>query len=267
MKTHLIILGSGNSLGTPRIDGYWGNCNKENKKNIRTRCSAAILKGNNIVLIDTSPDIKSQLINNKIKNVSSVVFSHEHSDQTNGLFELRPFAFKNKNKNKINYWKKPKPINVYGSFQTINLLKKRFDYCFNKVGIYPPIVKSNIIKKKFSLGKFNEKINFKTIFAKHGTSNVTIYIFNKTAYLSDCSDLNIIKEKSLKSLNYIIIDCINVRGGYAHFGLVDCLHIFKVLKPKRMILTNLHHDLDHDKLSKILPKNVIPAFDGLKLNL
>ena len=267
MKTYLTILGSGNSLGTPRIDGHWGKCDKKNKKNFRTRCSAIIVKGKNNVLIDTSPDIKSQLIYNKIKSISSVIYTHEHSDQTNGLFELRPFAFKNKNKNKINYWKKTNPVNVYGSFQTINLLKKRFDYCFKKIGIYPPIVKANFIKKKFSLGKLYEKINFKTIDAKHGFTKVTIYIFNKTAYLSDCSDLNIIKNKNLKDLNYIIIDCLNMRGGFAHFGLVDCLHIFKMLKPKKMILTNLHHDLDHKKLSKILPKNIIAAYDGLKITL
>jgi phosphoribosyl 1,2-cyclic phosphate phosphodiesterase len=267
VKTYLIILGSGNSFGTPRIDGHWGNCDKKNKKNLRTRCSAAIIKGKNKILIDTSPDIKTQLITNKIKNVSSVVYTHEHSDQTNGLFELRPFAFKKNNNNKINYWKKNKPINVYGNYQTISLLKKRFDYCFTKIGIYPPIVKANIIKKKFSLGKSKEKINFKTISANHGTSKVTVYIFNKTAYLSDCSDLSIIKEKNLKNLNYMIIDCLNMRGGFAHFGLVDCLHIFKMLKPKKMILTNLHQDLDHNKLAKMLPKNVVPAFDGLKLIL
>ena len=91
MRAKLIILGCGNSIGVPTIDGLWGKCNKKNKKNIRTRCSAIILKGSNSILIDTSPDIKSQLINNKIKDLSSVIYTHEHADQTNGLFELRPF--------------------------------------------------------------------------------------------------------------------------------------------------------------------------------
>ena len=109
MKTRLIILGSGNSVGVPRIDGYWGRGNKKNKKNIRTRCSAIILKGNNSILIDTSPDIKNQLIANKVKDLSSVIYTHEHADQTNGLFELRPF-----------FWKNKKKINIYGSLKTIN---------------------------------------------------------------------------------------------------------------------------------------------------
>ena len=93
MKTKLIILGCGNSMGTPRIDGFWGSCNKKNKKNIRTRCSAIILRGSNSILIDTSPDIRNQLIDNKIKSISSVIYTHEHADQTSGLFELRPFTF------------------------------------------------------------------------------------------------------------------------------------------------------------------------------
>ena len=153
MRTKLIILGCGNSMGTPRIDGYWGRCNKKNKKNFRTRCSAIIQKGKNYILIDTSPDIKNQLTKNKIKTISSVIYTHEHSDQTNGLFELRPFAFIKRKKKKINFWHDNKPVNIYGNSKTINMLKKRFDYCFKKITIYPPIVKSNLVKKSFFFGK------------------------------------------------------------------------------------------------------------------
>ena len=108
MHTQLIILGCGNSMGVPRIDGFWGKCNKKKKKNIRTRCSAIILKGSNSILIDTSPDIKNQFITNKIKNLSSVIYTHEHADQTNGLFELRPFTFE-KSKN-FSFFKNKKKL-------------------------------------------------------------------------------------------------------------------------------------------------------------
>ena len=96
MRTKLIILGCGSSVGVPRIDGFWGNCNRNNKKNIRSRCSAIIIKGSNSILIDTSPDIKNQILSNKIKNISSILFTHEHADQTNGLFEIRPFYWNTK---------------------------------------------------------------------------------------------------------------------------------------------------------------------------
>ena len=167
MKKHLLILGSGNSFGVPRIDGSWGNCDKNNIKNCRTRCSAMIIKGNNSVLIDTSPDIKKQFLDNKIKDLSSVIFTHEHSDQTNGIFELRPF-----------FYKYNKKINIYGNSRTLNLLKKKFDFCFNQRSVYPAIVKANIIKKKFSIGKSKEKINFDTFQAKHGIINVTLILMS-----------------------------------------------------------------------------------------
>ena len=124
MKNQILILGSGSSLGVPRIDGYWGNCDKNNKKNIRTRCSAIITKGNNNILIDTSPDLRQQFLQNKILNVSYVIYTHEHSDQTNGLFELRPFTFTNQ---KIfDFWNKKgvlklKPENRFKIFNYKNL--------------------------------------------------------------------------------------------------------------------------------------------------
>jgi len=256
MLTKLIILGCGNSIGVPTIDGLWGNCNKNNIKNKRTRCSAIILKGSNSILIDTSPDIKSQLIDNRIRNLSSVIYTHEHADQTNGLFELRPF-----------FWRNKKRINIYGDVYTINDLKKRFGYCFQSSKMYPSIVKANIIKKKFSIGKSREKINFNTLKVKHGFSNSIVYIFKKTAYVSDCNDYSISTKKELKNLNYLILDCLKYKKNLAHFNLEDCVEIHNYLKPKKTILTNLHHDLDYNLLYKKLPKNIIPAYDGLKIIL
>ena len=256
MRAKLIILGSGNSMGIPRIDGSWGNCNKSNKKNTRTRCSAIILKGKNSILIDTSPDIRNQFINNKIKVLSSVVFTHEHADQTNGLFELRPF-----------FWKNKKKINIYGSLKTINYLKKKFDYCFKSMNNYPAIVNANVIKKIFSLGKFEEKVDFKTAQVKHGFTKSTAYFFENTAYISDCNDLSIVNMEIFQNLKHLVIDCMRIKKSPVHFNLEETLYVISCLKPKKTILTNLNSDLNYDYLLKRLPKNVLPAYDGLKLNL
>ena len=256
MKTKLIILGCGSSIGTPRIDGFWGKC-KKNKKNERSRCSAIIVKGDNNILIDASPDIKKQLISNKIKNVSSVVFSHEHSDQTNGLFELRPF-----------YWKTKKKINIYGNKKTLKHLTNTFKFLFKVTdSYYPAIIKANLVKDKFSLGKKKNKVNFQTISVKHGKTNTIVYIFEKTAYISDSNDLSIVNMNKLKNLNYLILDCFRIKKHLTHFNLEEAIFVHEVLRPKKTILTNLHHDLDYNFLLKKLPKNVFPAYDGLSINL
>ncbi len=256
MKSKLIILGCGSSIGVPRIDGFWGNCKKNNLKNKRSRCSAIIIKGSNSILIDTSPDLRHQLLSNNIKNISSVIYTHEHADQTNGLFELRPFFLKNNKK-----------INIYGNIKTINHLKKSQRYLFKKISDYPPIVKANIINSKFSLGNFREKIYFNTLSVKHGKINSLAYIFENTAYVSDSNDLSIINKKEMYNLKYLIIDSLKFKKHPSHFNLDDALYIFDKINPKKMILTNLHHDLDYSYLIKHLPKNVIPAYDGLSLYL
>mgnify|MGYP003956242753 FL=1 len=256
MKSKLIILGCGSSVGVPRIDGFWGNCKKNVRKNIRTRCSAIILKGSNAVLIDTSPDIKYQLLSNKIKSISSIIFTHEHADQTNGLFEMRPF-----------FWKHNKKINAYGDLRSMNIIRKRQEYLFKKVGSYPPIIKSNIIKSRFSLGKDNEKINFQTIEITHGKTNSLAYIFEKTAYISDCDDLSITRMEKLKNLKYLILDCLRFKKHPSHFNLEECIYVHNKLKPKKSILTNLHYSLDYNYLLKKLPNDIVPAHDGLKINL
>ena len=255
MKSRIIILGCGSSVGVPRIDGYWGNCDKKNVKNRRLRCSAAIIKGTNCILIDTSPDLREQLLNNNIKNVNSVIFTHEHADQTNGLFELRPF-----------FWRSQKRINVYGNTFTINRIRRCHDYLFTKSNLYPAIVKSNVIKSNFTLGKGVEKISFKAIQLKHGLTNSLAYIFDKIAYISDCSDLSIIKRKEFFNLKYLIIDCLKFKKHPSHFNLEEVLYIQSRLNPKKTILTNLHYDLDYNYLIKHLPKNIVPAHDGLSLN-
>ena len=144
---------------------------------------------------------------------------------------------------------------------------EEFRYLFKKSDGYVPILKANIVKKKFSLGKSKEKININSALVKHGKIKSLIYVFNKTAYISDSNDLSIINLNLLKNLNYLILDCLRFRKHPSHFNLEEALYVSKCLKAKKTILTNLHYDMDYDYLLKILPKNVIPAYDGLSLKL
>ena len=129
------ILGCGSSMGVPRPDGNFGNCNPNNKKNIRTRCSA-IIQGKSLnIIIDTSPDMRQQLINNKITNIDKVLFSHMHADQTHGINDLRVFYLKNR-----------KPIDIYADLPSQKYLNKTFSYCFKSNSReYPATLKMNSV--------------------------------------------------------------------------------------------------------------------------
>ena len=254
MKNKFTILGCGSSLGSPWITGYKANL-KKTPKNIRTRCCAHIQKGDLSILIDTSPDIKTQFLKNKIKSLDAIIYTHEHADQTTGIFEMRPF-----------FWKNKKKIPIYGSPRTINELKKKYTFCFKQSHGYKPIMKANVVKNKFNIFKNNFKINIEPFEVSHGMIKATGYLFDKVAYISDCNKISNKVSKRLTNLDFLIIDCLRINKHPSHFNYDDALDFVKFAKPKKTILTNLHTDMDYFVLKRKLPKNIIPAFDGLSFN-
>ena len=254
MKNKFTILGCGSSLGSPWITNYKGKL-KKNKKNIRTRCCAHIQYKNLSVLIDSSPDIKNQFLINKIKSLDAIIYTHEHADQTSGIFEMRPF-----------YWKNKKKIPVYGSARTIKELKQKYTFCFKSRHGYVPIMKANIIKKKFIIKKRNSSLKLKAFDVTHGLIKATGFLFNGIAYISDCNKIPKNSLDSLFDLRYLIIDCLRINKHPSHFNYDDAIKLIKLIKPKKTILTNLHVDLDYEYLKKKLPSNIIPAYDGLSFN-
>ena len=253
-----IILGCGSSMGVPRSDGYFGKCNPKNKKNYRSRCSALIKTKDETILIDTSPDLRQQLINNNIKRIDKVFYSHMHADQTHGINDLRVFYIQNK-----------KTIPVYADNPTKNYLLNTFKYCFQSISKeYPVTLKLNSITKRLTLKDGKKKIQVKPIKVKHGKVESICYIIdNKLAYIRDISDISKKNFKHFKNLQYLIIDCLWLRYHPSHLNLENSLKFIEIFKPKKAILTNLHSDLDYDYLKKVLPKNIEPAFDGLTIDL
>ena len=253
-----IILGCGSSMGVPRPDGFFGNCNPNNKKNYRLRCSALIKTKDENVLIDTSPDMRQQLINNKINKIDKVFYSHMHADQTHGINDLRVF-----------YIKKKKTIPVYADGPTKKYLLDNFRYCFvSNIKEYPATLKLNSINDKLTIKDGSRKISIKTIKVKHGNVDSICYIINKKlAYLSDVSEIFKKDFRYLKNLDYLILDCLWINHHPSHLNLEESISLINKLKPKKAILTNLSPVLDYDYLRKILPKKIAPAFDGMTINL
>ena len=253
-----IILGCGSSMGVPRPDGHFGNCDPENKKNYRTRCSAFIKTDQENVLIDTSPDLRQQMLSLKIKKIDKVFYSHIHADQTHGINDLRSFFIRNK-----------KPINVFADIPTSKYLKKTFSYCFDAHSReYPATLKLNNINKNLFIKNKKNNILIKPVKVQHGNVYSICYVIDKKlAYISDVSKIFEKDYKYFKNLKYLIIDCLWYRNHPSHFNFEKSLKMINIFSPKKAILTNLHTDIDYEIIKKKLPKNIIPAYDGLSVNL
>ena len=253
-----IILGCGSSMGVPRPDGFFGNCDPKNKKNYRTRCSALIKTSKENILIDTSPDLRQQLLRHKIKKINKVLYSHMHGDQTHGINDLRSF-----------YINSRKQINIYADIHTSKYLKNTFSYIFNSYSKeYPATLKLNKLPKSIFVKNDNKKIKIKSIIVEHGRVKSNCFIIDKKlAYISDVSKIYNKDFKNFKNIKYLIIDCLWYNYHPSHFNLETSLSIVKKFTPKKAILTNLSPVLDYKILKKLLPKNVIPAHDGLSIEL
>ena len=255
MSKKFTILGSGSSLGVPRIDGNFGKCNPKELKNHRTRCCAHLRFNDINILIDTSPDLRSQLLRNKIKDVNFVLYTHAHADQTHGINDLRAF-----------YIKYRKRLNVYADRSTKKHLMSSFGYCFQNKPGYPAILKMNILKKKIIFNTKKDKLLIEPIMIQHGNIKAASYLINKKIFYA--SDVSKIYKKDLKkiyNLDFFVIDCLRYEYHPSHYNLHDVLSLIKIIRPKKTILTNLHSSVDYSKIKKILPKNVIPAYDGMKI--
>ena len=253
MKTRFTILGSGSSLGIPRIDGYFGKCNPKIKQNFRSRCSALVTHDKFNILIDTSPDLKTQLLNNKIKNIDKVFYTHFHGDQTHGINELRGFYIKN-----------AKRINVYADKITSKYLLQTFGYCFKNNYGYPAIFNLNKLCKTHTFTSDNNFITIKSLIVKHGNINSLLYKINDVcAYASDVSKIYEKDYKKLKNLKFFVVDCLRLNPHPSHFNLDDVLKLVKAIKPQKTILTNMHNEIDYIEIKKYIPKSVVPAYDGM----
>tara|TARA_B100000767_G_C19731967_1_gene522124 strand:+ start:790 stop:1563 length:774 start_codon:yes stop_codon:yes gene_type:complete len=257
MSIKFTILGCGSSMGIPRADGFTGVCNMNNKKNFRTRCSALIKFDNQNFLIDTSPDLREQLLKNKITSIEKVFYTHLHADQTHGINDLRPFFLTSK-----------KQIPVFADYKTGKYLFSTFKYCFKTSDDYPSTLILNKLKKKYFFKNKEKRITIESIPTEHGNIESICYLVNnKLAYASDISMFYKKDYKKLMKLDYLIVDCLFYKNHSAHFNLNQVLELVEIITPKKTILTNMHSDLDYDQLKKKLPKNVVPGYDGMTVNL
>ena len=262
MSLRFRVLGCGSSGGVPRLDGNWGDCDPENPRNRRSRCSflAQRLGANGItnVLIDTSPDMRHQLIEANVTWLDAILYSHDHADQTHGIDDVRAMVYTRR-----------KRIEVWMDEATSNTLTDRFGYCFEQSPgtLYPAILSDNRIKTPYREiqikgdGGVITATPFRQI---HGRIDSLGFRFGNVAYSSDISEIPEESFSLLENLDCWVVDALRRDPHPTHFHLEKTLSEIEKFKPKRAILTNLHVDMDYAQLCSELPKNVIPAFDGLE---
>lgn len=263
MSLEITILGCGSSGGVPRVGGGWGACDPHEPRNRRRRCSILVRRsgpsGYTTVLVDTSPDLRDQLLDAEVRHLDAVLYTHDHADHTHGIDDLRPLAIHMR-----------RVIPVYMDEATSGLMRDRFSYCFASPpgSDYPPIVREFRITlgHAVSVGGAGGVIEAKPIRLEHGQRDALGFRFGSTAYTPDVSAIPDESVAALEGLDLWIIDALRITPHPTHFSLSDALGWIERLKPRRAVLTNLHTDLDYEALRNTLPPNVIPAYDGMKLD-
>ena len=263
MSFEVVILGSGSSGGVPRGDGDWGDCDPEEPRNRRTRCSMLARRygpdGTTSILIDTSPDLRQQALMAGVTHVDGVLYTHDHADQTHGIDDLRVFAIQQRRR-----------IPAWMDAATQRSLHHRFDYIFEAQGGYPAIVEGHLIPPHghaWSIPGPGGDLPITTFDQQHGLIRSVGYRLGDASsgvvvYSSDVSGLDDAALEAVRDADLWILDALRYTRHPSHAHLDQALDWIARSKVRRAILTNLHIDMDFSRLAHLLPENVTVAQDG-----
>ena len=247
------ILGCGTSGGVPRVGNIWGRCDPNNPKNRRRRVSIAVEHGDARLIVDTSPDLREQLLDADIRHIDGVLYTHDHADHTHGIDDLRAIA-----------WMMEKRVDIYGNAETLATLHRRFEYIFKDQSGYPAICQSHdITAQAFEI----EGISVQPFWQQHGAGRSLGFRFGKLAY---STDLNSLSEESfavLEGVDTWIVDALRYDPHPTHAHLDVTLGWIERVKPRRAILTHMAWDMDYEELKAKCPPGVEPAYDGMVITL
>jgi phosphoribosyl 1,2-cyclic phosphate phosphodiesterase len=257
------ILGCGSSAGVPRVGTGWGACDPANPKNRRGRCSILVERsgpeGTTTVLVDTSPDLREQLLASNTTRLDAALITHDHADHTHGIDDLRPVAGLMRRR-----------IPVYADASTGAVLKARFGYCFEAPpgSDYPPILDWRPVRAGTGIvidgpGGQLTAMPFRMI---HGSTDATGFRFADIAYAPDVNRMPAESLDYLNGLDLLIVDALRDAPHPSHFTVSEALDLIEQVRPKRAVLTNLATDLDYEALRSRLPRNVEPSYDGMRLS-
>ena len=251
----ITFLGTGTSTGVPMLANDHPVCLSQNEKDKRLRASILISWDEFTYVIDCGPDFRQQMLRENVRSINGVLFTHEHSDHTAGIDDLRPYCFQ------------MGAVPIYLDAQTLKSLEQRFEYVFKTENRYPgaPRIQVNLVDQaKFILNN----VTVIPIKAFHGPLSITCYRFNNIAYLTDVKTIDLSEKEKLKNLDILIVNALRIETHPTHFNLEEALLFVEEIQPKKTYFTHISHKLGlHDSVQNNLPENVFLAFDGLKIEV
>lgn len=255
-RLEVTFLGTGTSQGIPIIGSKHPVCLSSNPKDKRLRVSVLISCNGRNYVIDCGPDFRQQLLKNPIEQLDAILFTHEHSDHTAGIDDIRPFFFRQGD------------ISIYAHERVVQALKRRFDYIFADEDRYPgaPAVKVHLIDKDtpFEL----EDLKVTPIEAYHNRLPVLGFRINDFAYLTDVKRIDESETQKLSNLKVLVVNALRIEPHYSHFNLEEATDFAKEIGAERTYFTHISHLLGfHDEVESKLPENIYLAFDNLKITV
>ena len=248
----ITILGCGSSGGVPLIGGNWGDCDPNDPRNRRTRASVLVEDGDTTIIIDTSPDMRQQLLACNAQKLDAVLYTHAHADHCHGIDELRSLN-----------WLMDKPILVFADATTMTELESRFPYIFHGTprhsNYYKPAVTAHVIAGSFQVGEL-PVLPFEQ---DHGYGKTLGFRIGDFAYSTDAKGLDESAFDALKGIKVWVVDCVREEVHPTHSHLVQTLAWIDRVQPERAYLTHMNHTMDYTAVAAKLPKGVWPAYDGL----
>ncbi len=252
----ITILGCGTASGVPTIDGQWGDCDPHEPRNRRLRASILVEVAEQSILIDTSPDMRTQFLAAGIKRLDAVLFTHEHADHTHGIDDLRVFN-----------WRSGKPIPIYATAPVLDGFRQRFSYIFaasETVDFHAvPALASNCITpyQPFTVGP----VEILPILQDHGRGPSLGFRIGRFAYCTDVKSFEPRALNALQGLDVWVVDCLREKPHPTHSHIAQTLDWARRLKPRQTYLTHMNQYMDYASLCRTLPDGVAPAYDGLEI--
>ena len=251
----ITFLGTGTSQGIPMIANDDPVCLSDNSKDKRLRSSVMISWGDIRYIIDCGPDFRQQMLRENIKSINGVLFTHEHSDHTAGIDDLRPYTYK------------MGEVPIYAQERVIESLKIRFSYIFeieNRYAGAPKLTENIIDSTSFTLNG----VKVTPLAVMHGKLPITGYRFGNLAYITDLKTMSNEEKKKLEHLEVLVVNALRISPHPTHLNLEEAIKFVNEIQPKRAYFTHISHKLGfHEEVEKTLPENIFLSYDGLEVEL